>query len=123
MIGRQKPIQEVIPGSDARRLYIPWKSILTESAPSMLMALESGDVDFVCTDMPTAQAAVIVYPDMKDTLTMCITPTASPRMSRKLKLSVPDVIMEQTFSYDAKPAPTPTAAENNLSSSGANMRK
>ena len=36
-----------------------------ESAPSMLMALETGDVDFVCTDMPTAQAAVIVYPDMK----------------------------------------------------------
>lgn len=35
-----------------------------ESAPAMLMALETGDVDFVCTDMPTAQAAVIAYPDM-----------------------------------------------------------
>ncbi len=31
----------------------------------MLMALETGEVDFVCTDMPTAQAAVIAYPDMK----------------------------------------------------------
>ena len=36
----------------------------TESAPAMLMALESGTVDFVCTDMPTAQAALIAYPDM-----------------------------------------------------------
>lgn len=35
-----------------------------ESAPAMLMALVSGDVDFVCTDMPTAQAALIVYPEM-----------------------------------------------------------
>ena len=35
-----------------------------ESAPSMLMSLESGEVDFVCTDMPTAQAAVIAYPDL-----------------------------------------------------------
>lgn len=35
-----------------------------ESAPAMLMALETGDVDFVCTDMPTAQAALIAYPDM-----------------------------------------------------------
>jgi putative lysine transport system substrate-binding protein len=35
-----------------------------ESAPAMLMALASGDVDFVCTDMPTAQAALIAYPDM-----------------------------------------------------------
>ena len=30
----------------------------------MLMALETGDVDFICTDMPTAQAAVLAYPDM-----------------------------------------------------------
>ena len=35
-----------------------------ESAPAMLMALETGSVDFVCTDMPTAQGAVAVYPDM-----------------------------------------------------------
>ncbi len=35
-----------------------------ESAPTMLMALETGAVDFVCTDMPTAQAALIAYPDM-----------------------------------------------------------
>ncbi len=35
-----------------------------ETAPAMLMALETGTVDFVCTDMPTAQGAVAVYPDM-----------------------------------------------------------
>lgn len=35
-----------------------------EDAPAMLMALESGTVDFICTDMPTAQGAVIAYPDM-----------------------------------------------------------
>lgn len=36
-----------------------------DSAPTMLLAVETGDVDFVCTDMPTAQAAVIAYPDLK----------------------------------------------------------
>ncbi len=36
-----------------------------ESAPAMLMALESGTVDFVCTDMPTAQGALVAYPDLK----------------------------------------------------------
>ena len=36
----------------------------SESAPAMLMALETGTVDFICTDMPTAQGAVIAYPDM-----------------------------------------------------------
>ena len=30
----------------------------------MLMALETGAVDFVCTDMPTAQGALIAYPDL-----------------------------------------------------------
>ena len=35
-----------------------------ETAPAMLMALETGMVDFVCTDMPTAQGAVVAYPDM-----------------------------------------------------------
>ena len=35
-----------------------------ESAPAMLMALETGTVDFICTDMPTAQGALIAYPDM-----------------------------------------------------------
>lgn len=35
-----------------------------ESAPAMLMALETGTVDFVCTDMPTAQGALQAYPDM-----------------------------------------------------------
>ena len=37
----------------------------SETAPAMLMALESGTVDFVCTDMPTAQGAVAAYPDLK----------------------------------------------------------
>ena len=35
-----------------------------ETAPAMLMALETGSVDFICTDMPTAQGAVVAYPDM-----------------------------------------------------------
>ncbi len=35
-----------------------------ESAPAMIMAVESGTVDFVCTDMPTAQAAVSAYSDL-----------------------------------------------------------
>lgn len=36
----------------------------SESAPAMLMALETGTVDFICTDMPTAQGAVAAYGDM-----------------------------------------------------------
>ncbi|MBQ6551994.1 MAG: transporter substrate-binding domain-containing protein, partial [Lachnospiraceae bacterium] len=36
----------------------------TENAPAMLMALETGTVDFVCTDMPTAMAACAAYDDM-----------------------------------------------------------
>lgn len=35
-----------------------------ETAPAMLMALETDMVDFVCTDMPTAQGAVAAYPDL-----------------------------------------------------------
>ena len=35
-----------------------------ESAPAMLMALETNQVDYVVTDVPTAQGAVIAYPDM-----------------------------------------------------------
>ncbi|MEG1925877.1 MAG: transporter substrate-binding domain-containing protein [Ruthenibacterium sp.] len=35
-----------------------------ESAPSMLVALESGKVDLVVTDQPTALGAVAAYPDM-----------------------------------------------------------
>ena len=31
----------------------------------MLMALETGAVDFICTDMPTAQGALIAYSDLK----------------------------------------------------------
>lgn len=33
-------------------------------APAMLMALETGVVDFVCTDIPTAQGALLAYDDM-----------------------------------------------------------
>ncbi len=36
-----------------------------DTAPAMLLALETGTVEFVCTDMPTAQGAVVAYPDMK----------------------------------------------------------
>ena len=35
-----------------------------ETAPAMLMALETGMVDFICTDMPSAQGAVAAYPDL-----------------------------------------------------------
>lgn len=35
-----------------------------DTAPAMLMALETGMVDFVCTDMPTGQGALIAYPDL-----------------------------------------------------------
>ncbi len=35
-----------------------------DTAPSMLMALETGAVDFVCTDIPTAQGAILAYPDL-----------------------------------------------------------
>ncbi|MDD5937453.1 MAG: transporter substrate-binding domain-containing protein [Clostridiales bacterium] len=36
-----------------------------ETAPAMIMAVESGTVDFICTDMPTAMGAVATYPDLK----------------------------------------------------------
>lgn len=36
-----------------------------ESAPAMLVALESGRTDLIVTDMPTAMAAVVAYPDLK----------------------------------------------------------
>ena len=36
-----------------------------ESAPAMLVALESARTDLVVTDMPTAKAAVVAYPDLK----------------------------------------------------------
>ena len=36
-----------------------------DSAPAMLAALTSGKCDLVVTDMPTAQAAVSVYPELK----------------------------------------------------------
>ena len=37
----------------------------SEDAPAMIMAVESGTVDFICTDMPTAQGAVSKNPDLK----------------------------------------------------------
>ena len=45
---------------------IPDANILPaqETAPAMLVALESGAVDLVVTDMPTAMAATAVYDDM-----------------------------------------------------------
>lgn len=36
-----------------------------ESAPAMLVALESGRTDLIVTDMPTAMAACVAYPDLK----------------------------------------------------------
>lgn len=36
-----------------------------ETVPNMLVSLETGKVDFVCTDMPTAMAACVAYPDMQ----------------------------------------------------------
>ena len=39
--------------------------VCVTKADSMLMALETGMVDFICTDMPTAQGAVAAYPDLK----------------------------------------------------------
>lgn len=46
---------------------IPDANILPaqDSAPAMLVALDSGRVDLVCTDMPTGQAALVAYPDMR----------------------------------------------------------
>ena len=35
-----------------------------ETAPAMIMAVESGTVDFICTDMPTALGATATYDDL-----------------------------------------------------------
>ncbi len=45
---------------------IPDANILPaqDSAPAMLVALNADRVDLVCTDMPTATAATVAYPDM-----------------------------------------------------------
>ncbi len=40
------------------------KSPAMETVPNMLVALESGAVDFLCTDRPTAEAACVSYSDM-----------------------------------------------------------
>ncbi|MCD7769170.1 MAG: transporter substrate-binding domain-containing protein [Oscillospiraceae bacterium] len=51
---------------DSMLPQIPDAQIQTaaETAPAMLMALETGSVDFICTDMPTAMGAVAAYDDM-----------------------------------------------------------
>jgi putative lysine transport system substrate-binding protein len=51
---------------DSMLEQIPDANIQTaaETAPAMLMALETGSVDFICTDMPTALGAVAAYDDM-----------------------------------------------------------
>ena len=51
---------------DSMLPQIPNATIQTAAAdaPAMLMALETGMVDFICTDMPTAMGACAVYPDM-----------------------------------------------------------
>ena len=36
----------------------------SEDAPAMIMAVESGPVDFICTDMPTAMGACSTYDDL-----------------------------------------------------------
>ena len=45
---------------------IPSADIQTqaETAPAMIMAVESGTVDFICTDMPTAMGACATYDDL-----------------------------------------------------------
>ena len=45
---------------------IPGADIQTqaETAPAMIMDVESGSVDFICTDMPTAMGACSTYPDL-----------------------------------------------------------
>ncbi len=35
-----------------------------ETRSAMLMGAETGTVDFICTEMPTAQGALAAYPDM-----------------------------------------------------------
>lgn len=46
---------------------VPDSNILPaqESAPAMLVALNSGKCDLVVTDMPTGKAALVAYPDFK----------------------------------------------------------
>ena len=45
---------------------IPGAQIMSEAetAPAMIMAVESGTVDFICTDMPTALGATSTYDDL-----------------------------------------------------------
>lgn len=45
-----------IPGADIQSAQ--------DTAPAMLMALATGMVDFICTDMPTAQGALVAYPGL-----------------------------------------------------------
>ena len=45
---------------------IPGAEIMPQSddAPAMIMAVESGTVDFICTDIPTARGACATYDDL-----------------------------------------------------------
>ena len=45
---------------------IPGAEIMppSDDAPAMIMAVESGTVDFICTDMPTARGACATYDDL-----------------------------------------------------------
>jgi putative lysine transport system substrate-binding protein len=72
-----KSIQDLAGGTCTSQLGTIWYDVCLpqiqdakilaaqESAPSMLVALNSGRVDYVCTDLPTAMAASIAYPNMK----------------------------------------------------------
>ena len=45
-----------VPGADIKEAMA--------TAPDMINAVVSGTVDFVCTDYPTAQAAVLAFPEL-----------------------------------------------------------
>ena len=59
---RERRIKRAVCRADGNRANI---QPAQESAPAMLVALESGRTDLVVTDMPTAMAACAAYPDMK----------------------------------------------------------
>jgi putative lysine transport system substrate-binding protein len=72
-----KSIQDLAGGTSTSQLGTIWYDVCLpqipngkilaaqESAPAMLVALNSGRVDYVCTDLPTAMAATVAYPNMK----------------------------------------------------------
>ena len=70
-------------------------------------------LNFLATTSPSTRAS---------TLTICITPTASPRISKNTRLDVPAEIIEQTFSNIENPAPSPTAALKSSLSVGSKIK-